>query len=488
MASQSRSNNLDLSSRTAIGIKKVPTEIEGLDAILQGGLPAGRTTLISGGPGTGKSLLGLEFLYRGAMSGNPGIFLTFEETKESVRENALTLGWDLDSLEQAGRFFLVEGQLEPHILLSGDFDLKGLLAIINGKAKTMGASRIVIDAIDVLMRVFDGSQRRQNEIFMLHKWLNDQGMTAVLTVKSVHDKASSQYDYLDFMADCVMYVDQRIRNQVNTKRLQVIKYRGSGYGGNEYPFLISDNGIHFNAITEVAMSYDTTSEMISSGDPLLDGILGGGYRTGTSILISGLTGTGKTTLASTFARSACEHGQKVLYLNYEESQDSIIAGMRSLGIDLRPAIEDSALQVLSVMPESMGIEAHLFHVVGAIRHFKPRHLVLDAISACLRIAGEAAAFDFLLRLIDVCKKMGITTILINQFKGYNQDYKFSGIGVSSIIDTIVKLRFEDTGRALTRSLIVVKSRGTRHSNKHHPYVLSDQGIQFDPGSVDEHHT
>jgi circadian clock protein KaiC len=460
------------------GVQKVPTQIEGLDIILQGGIPAGRTTLVSGGPGSGKTVLGLEFLYRGTISGKPGIFLTFEETAESIRQNAGAFGWDLASLEQEGKLFLMEGQIDPQVVLSGDFNLKGLLAIIDGKAKAMGAERIVIDAMDVLMRFFDDPKREQNEIFFLYQWLKDHKLTALLTTKNVKDTDMwSQYTYLDFMADCVIYLDQRLREQVNTKRLQVIKYRGSGYGANEYPFLITDQGFFFNPISDMELYYPPPSERISSGNTSLDAILGGGYQKGTCILISGETGTGKTSIAATFARSACEIGEKVLYVNYEESKNGLVAGMLSLGIDLRPATQGSALRVLSVMPEAMGIEEHLYHKTMVIEDFQPQHVIVDAISACKRIAGEKASFDFLLRLIHICKERGITVLLINQSGNTVQD-EISGVGISSVIDTIITLDYKATGNEINRTLLVKKSRGTRHSNRYHPFSLTRHGVQI----------
>jgi circadian clock protein KaiC len=474
------------SPKIGAGIRKVATQIEGLDQILHGGFPAGRTTLISGGPGTGKSLLGLEFLYRGAMSGNPGIFLSFEETGESIRQNALTFGWDLASREQAGTLFLMEGQIDPDAFLSGDFHLKGLLAILEGKAKAIGADRIVIDAMDILMRFFDDPRRQQNEILTLNKWLKDRKMTAILTSKKTKGTDSPEYGYLDFMADCVIYLDQRVSEQVTTKRLQVIKYRGSAYSGNEHPFLIADGGVHFNPITEAEMRYEVGTHRVSSGVPSLDAILGGGYQTGTSILISGTTGTGKTSLACTFARSACEERQRVVYVNFEESQAGMIAGMLSLKIDLRPAIQNSLLRVMPVMPESMGIEEHLFHLTTGIERFRPQHLVVDAVSACERIAGEQAAFDLMIRVIDACKKRGITIVLINQAKelaGSAAVQEISGIGISSIIDTVILLHFWDTGNEISRRLLVRKSRGTRHSFKYHNFILTDRGIQINGGAV-----
>ena len=467
------------SAKSVTELQKISTHIEGLDEILHGGLPAGRTTLVSGGPGTGKSVLGLEFLYKGALSGNPGIFIAFEETGESIRQNALTFGWDLASLEQAGTLFLMEGQLDPHVLLSGDFNLKGLFAIIEGKIQQMGADNIVIDAIDVLMRIFDDPKRQQDEIFALNKWLKDKKMTAILTAKKIKD--TDPWDYLDFMADCVIYLDQKIREQVVTKRLQIVKYRGSSYGGNEYPFFISNEGLHCYPISDVVMHYESALKRVSSGNESLDAILGGGYQRGRCILITGATGTGKTAVASTFTRSACGEGQKVLYVNYEECSDGMVAGMLSLGIDLRPAINDSALEVIPMMPESMGIEEHLFRINSAIRHFNPHHLVVDAISANKRIAGEEAAFDFLIRLVGVCKKKGITVLLINQATRLSEHHEISGMGISSLIDTIITLQYKDMGNEVGRNLLVMKSRGTKHSNKYHSYCLTDQGIQIDEG-------
>ena len=469
---------------TPTDIRKIATQIKGLDEILHGGIPAERTTLISGGPGTGKSVLGLEVLYRGAMAGNPGIFLSFEETKESIRRNALTLGRDLASLEQEGRVFLIEGQVAPHVLVSGNFNLKGLLSIIEGKAKEMGADMIVIDALDILMRLFDDPKRQQNEVFFLHQWLKEQGMTTMLTTKNVKDRGmSDQYSYLDFMADCVIYLDQRVSEQVTTKRLQVIKYRGSDYGKNEYPFFISHDGIHFNPISDTTMQYESASRRISSGSTSLDALLGGGYRAGTCILISGATGTGKTSIACTFTDSACGEGQKVLYVSYEESPHSMVQDMLSIGIDLRPAIEGSTLKLISVMPESTGIEEQLFHILTAMKSFKPHHVIIDAISACKRIAGQQAAFDFLVRLINACRKMGITVMLISQAKRLGEDQEISNIGISSIIDTIITVSFRDTGSEINRMLLVKKSRGTRHSNRYHPFFLTDQGVQIDEGSI-----
>jgi circadian clock protein KaiC len=470
-------------AKNATGIQKIATQIEGLDDILDGGLPRGRVTLVGGGPGTGKTVLGLEFLYRGARSGQPGIFVSFEESAQNIRHNALSLGWDLPTLEKAGKLVLMEMALQPEMTVSGEFNLGGLLAIIAGKAKDMGAGRIVIDALDVLLRFFDNPQREEQQIVLLHQWLQQQGLTAILTTKNPKTSdGPSACDNLDFMADCVIYLDQRIQDQVNTKRMRVVKYRGSGYGSNEYPFLIGGSGMFFNAVTDMWLHYDPPCQRVSSGIQSLDEILGGGHQRGSSVLISGATGTGKTALASTFARDACQRGQKVLYVNFEEPVDGMVAGMRSLGIDLKPPIEDCLLWVMSVMPESRGVEEHLYDLTTAIRSFRPDHVMIDAISACKRIAGEKASSDFIIRMVHFCKRRGITLISNNQAKNSRKSHEISGIGISSIIDAIITLQYKDVGNQTTRVLHVIKSRGSKHSNRYHTYSLTDDGIQFNPAT------
>ena len=478
--------NQAASTSIAAAIPKTATQIEGLDEILKGGLPIGRVTLVGGGPGAGKTVFGLELLYRAALSGEPGIFLSFEESAANIRQNARSFGWDLAALEKSGKLFLMEGLLDPEVVISGNFNLAGFLSIIEGKARDMGAGRVVIDALDVLMRYFDDPMREQQQFLGLHNWLVDNGLTAVLTTKNTKGtERPSPYEYLDFMADCVIYLDQKAQDQVNTKRMQIVKYRGSAYGSNEYPFLVTDKGMYFHAISDMLLDFEPSSKRASSGVPQLDEILGGGYFQGSAILISGMTGTGKTSVAATFAHAACAKGQKVLYINFEESRPGLLAGMRSIGIDLGSAIEGGSLWVMSTMPESRGIEEHLYDKVCAIKRFKPDHVVVDAISACKRIAGDKASFDFIMRLVNFCRRRGITTVLINQSSSEEVTHAVSGIGISSIIDTILTLYYEDAGAQTNRLLQVLKSRGTHHSNRYHTFVLTDDGVQFRANRPDQ---
>ena len=479
MARRGRKEETEVSRTKAKGLRKATTRIAGLDEVLNGGLPAGQTTLISGGPGTGKSILGLEFLYHGAAAGEPGIFVTFEERTPAIRQNALTLGWDLAPLEQAGKLFLMEAHVDPQAVLSGEFNLKGLIAIINGKATAMKADRIVIDALDVLLRLFDDPARERNELYVLHDWLIDHDMTAVLTVKTAKDDQSSgRYEFLDFMANCVIYLDQRVTGQIATRRLRVLKYRGSGFGRNEYPFCITDEGITIIPISSAGLQHKPLGPKVSSGHPRLDILLDGGYRRASCILISGTTGTGKTTLASTFVQSACERGEKVLYINFEESQDAMVSGMLSPGVDLRPPLQAGRLRFLTAMPEAMGVEEHLILAFKAIKAFQPDHVVVDAISACERIGTKEAAYDYLMRLANVCKEQGITLILTNQTSGFREEHEISGIGISSMVDTVIFLRYIEIGGEINRMVLIMKSRGSKHSNQYREFLITDHGIDI----------
>ena len=461
-------------------IPKVPTQIPGLDEVLEGGLPRGRTTLASGGPGSGKTVLGLEFLCRGALAGEPGVFVTFEERAEAVRTNALSMGWDLAALEKAGKVAIVEARLYGEEVLSGDFDIQGILAIVEGHAKRIRAKRVVMDALDVLLRVFSDAQRERSELYRLHDWLIDRKLTSVLSVKAQLDgNMAHRYEFLDFMADCVIRLDHRVLGQVATRRLRVIKYRGSGFGTNEYPYVIGNHGIVLFPLTQAELTHQPLGQKVSSGLAGLDAMLDGGFRRAACILIAGSSGTGKTTLASAFARSASRRKEKVLYLSFEESQEAMIAGMLSAGIDLRPALRTQRLMVQTALPEAMGSDNHLVRALEALDSFKPDHLILDAISACVRMGSERAAFDYLMRLVAVVKERGITCILTNQITGLlGGGEELSGIGFSSVVDAVIHLRFVDAGQEIGRQILIIKSRGSGHSNRRESFYITEQGIEF----------
>jgi len=472
---------LSRKQKTVQELAKAASYISGLDEILYGGLPEGRTTLLEGSPGTGKSIVGLEFLYRGALAGEAGIFITFEERADSVRRNAGTLGWDLENLEKADKLAIIEARMDPETVVSGDFDLKALLAIIEGQSKAIGAKRIVFDALDVLMRLFDNSNRERSELYYLNEWLLDHKMTAILTVKaSGGNTVFDRYEFLEFMADCVIRLIQRPGEWVATRELQVIKYRGSDFGRNAYPFVIQPGGISVIPISEFGLEHQAMGPHDSSGNEQMDSVLGGGYRRGSAILIAGSSGTGKTTMAITFVNAACDRGQKVLYLSFEESEAAMVTTMLSPGIDLRPVIKKGLLKMMTSMPEAFGTEKHLVRTFKMIEEFKPDHVVVDAISSFERMGSDRAAFEFAMRLTNRCKDKGITLVMTNQSSGGSDDrIAISGIGISSIIDALLWLRFIEEGNRLKRKLLVVKSRGSKHSSQYHDFRITDHGIEIE---------
>jgi len=448
--------------------------------VLGGGLPAGRMTLLNGGAGSGKSLIGLQSLLHGARAGEPGILVLFEERADAVRLNARSLGWDLAALERSNKLFLLDARLNPDALVSGDFSIKGLLAILDRQAKAMRARRLVLDAVDTLVQLYDSASRERQELHGLHEWLLDRRLTTIMTVKSLpQGDARSRYEFLDFMADCVIDVDQRVTAQVATRRLRVVKYRGSGYGRNEYPFIISQDGINVIPITSNVLQHRAPGDRMSTGQAQLDPLLDGGFKRGTSILIVGTAGAGKTTLACVFAQAACRRGERVLYLSFEESPESLVSNMLSPGIVLRPLIKAGHLIVQSYLPEAMGVEEHLFLALQALDELRPKHVVVDAISACTRMGSPHAAFEYLMRVLNACKERGVTCFYLNQSTGADVVAEISGIGISSIIDTVVLLRQLPIDGAMTRQVIVMKSRGSRHSEQFHEFRINDGGIHLD---------
>jgi circadian clock protein KaiC len=464
-------------TRAHTALKKVPTGVHGLDSVLKGGLPAGRATLLCGGPGTGKSVLALEFLFRGALAGEPGIFVTFEESADIIRQNAATLGWDLAALERRGKLFLLEARVSREALHSGDFNLTGLLAIIAGKARQMKARRVVFDALDVIMRVYRDPYREQDELYALHDWLSGLGVTSILTAKMFENSGQpGHYEFLHYMADCVINLDQRVQDRVATRFLLVVKFRGSDFGRNENPFVIIDDGVKFTPLSATNLEFGPSKGTVSIGHPGIDAIMGGPLRRGSCLLISGSPGTGKTTIACNFARAACARKERVLYVSFEESRESLTDCMLSPGIDLRPALKSGRLKILSYMPESAGANVHLYRILKAVDEFKPDHLVIDAMSSSLRMGAEHTAFDFAIRLVSICKELGVTAVLTAQLEGLGGMVDISGLNISSLADTVMALRYIDVGGEMNRMLLVVKARGRRHSNQYREFLISSGGI------------
>lgn len=487
MNTEGDSNQEELASsgQSPQALPKMPTGVAGLDDILHGGLPQARTTLLIGGPGSGKTVLSLETLYRSAQAGQPGLYISFEETAAAVRTNALSMGWDLAELERQGLLVLIDPKLDYHAVRAGEFSIKGLLAILEGQAERIGSQLVVIDAIDALMRLFEDPGRRDDEVYRLHYWLIERGLTTMVTLKTRPERpAEPSFPFLDFLADCVVMLDQRVVEQVCTRRLRVVKYRGSGYVSNECPFVITPEAVVMMPVSSAELLQKPLGPSKSAGHKKLDELLGGGYRQGSAVFVVGPSGCGKTTVACTLAVEAAKRGERTLYVSFEEGEQGLISAMRSPGLDLAPHIERGMIEILTAMPESLGVEEHLLRLLRAVERFDPTHVVIDAISAARRMGSSHAAFDFLVRLLSMCRERGITCIYLNQTPQGAAVEHISGFGISSLIDTMVILDYIWEGEKIGRSILVLKSRGTRHSRLKHRLVISDDGIDvFRPETV-----
>lgn len=457
-------------------VQKMPTEVRGLDDILHGGIPKGRTTLLSGGPGSGKTVFALEILYHRALAGEPGIFISFEESPEAIRCNAASLNWDLVALEDAGQLVILDGRMDPYALRAGDFDIKGLLAILGGQSREMGATLVVIDAIDALLRLLDDPRIEREQLELLHRWLSEQNVTSLLTVKNSGKDRGADYDFLDYMVDCVIELDQRVTGQVSTRRGRVLKYRGSSYERNEYPFAITERGIRCVPVSGVRLWHAVSDETFSSGNRQIDQMLGGGLVRSSATLISGASGTGKTSLAATIAHAACGRDERVLYLQFEEAGETMIRRALSSGIDLRPAVGAGLLRIEALMPEATGIEEHLIRILDAIDEHDPAVLIVDAITATSRAATREAAYDFLVRLISVCRQAGISCIMTHQAQQITEHSQIAAMGISSLLDTLILLAYDEDEDVFHRTILVLKSRGMSHSNRRLRFEITDAGL------------
>lgn len=434
-----------------------------------------------GGPGAGKTVLSLETLCNAAANGCPGVFLSFEERADAVRANAASMGWDLAALADSGRVAVVHPQLDYRAVRAGQFSIDGLLAVIKGHAEQIHARFVIIDAIDALLRLFIDHDRRDDALYRLHDWLLEQGFTTILTVKSrASGHGEPGYWFLDFLADCVLLLDQRIIEQITTRRLHVVKYRGSGFSSNESPFVITPRGLVVMPVSSADLVQRPLGELCSSGHETLDAMLGGGYRKGSAVLVAGPTGSGKTTLACTFARAAGQRRERTLYVSFEEGEESILGAMETTGLDLRQAVEQGYLKILTALPESLGIEEHLLRILDAMDRFNPDHLVVDAISATQRMGSQTGGYDFLVRLLTCCARRAITTVYLNQAPYGRTTDSISGVGISSLIDTALILDYVWDRDTLGRSIFVLKSRGTSHCRQIHRLDVSDQGLIIDP--------
>ncbi|HEX5048741.1 MAG TPA: circadian clock protein KaiC [Gammaproteobacteria bacterium] len=476
---KTRSVKSSASNAPARTLPKAPTGIDGLDEITGGGLPRGRPTLVCGSAGCGKTLLSMEFLVRGAVEyGEPGAFIAFEETPEELAQNVRSLGFDLDALIARKKLAIDYIRVEPNeIQETGEFDLDGLFIRLALAIDTVNAKRVVLDTIETLFSGFRNQALLRAELRRLFRWLKDKGVTAIVTGERGEGQLTRQ-GLEEYVSDCVILLDHRVREQVSTRRLRIVKYRGSLHGTNEYPFLIDERGIAVLPITGLSLAHDASNERISTGIPALDEMLDGkGYYRGSSVLVSGTAGTGKTSIAAHFAKEICARGERCLYLAFEESPSQMIRNMRSIGVNLEPYRRNGTLTLHASRPSLLGLEAHLVQVHKYVTELEPTTVIVDPISNFVATGSAGDAEAMLLRLIDFLKARQITALFTHLTAG-GHTLEATDIGVSSLIDTWLLLRDIELGGERNRGIYVIKSRGMAHSNQVREFLLTSRGVQL----------
>ncbi|HXS67330.1 MAG TPA: circadian clock protein KaiC [Candidatus Polarisedimenticolia bacterium] len=467
-------------TKNRISLPKSPTGIKGLDEITDGGLPKGRPTLVCGGAGCGKSMLGVEFLVRGVTEFNePGVLMTFEELPEDVIKNSRSLGFDIDGLIARKKLFLDYVRVErSEIQETGEYDLEGIFVRLNYAIESLGAKRVVLDTIESLFVGLTNVSILRAELRRLFNWLKEKGVTAIITGEK-GEGTLTRNGLEEYVSDCVIMLDHRVIDQVSTRRLRVVKYRGSTHGTNEYPFLINENGFSVLPISSLGLSHDVSSERISTGVERLDAMLGGkGYYRGSSVLISGTAGTGKSSLASYFVDAASRRGERTLYFAFEESPQQIIRNMRSIGLNLEPWVKKGLLQFHSSRPTLYGLETHLAVMHKIVKEFQPRAVVVDPISNLINTGSSTEVRSMLLRLVDFFKSKQITALFTSLTSLGDSTLEETDIGVSSIMDTWLLLRDIELGGERNRGIYVLKSRGMAHSNQIREFLISNNGIDI----------
>jgi circadian clock protein KaiC len=459
------------------GLDKCPTGIEGLDEITEGGLPRGRPTLVCGGAGSGKTLLAMEFIVRGIREyGEPGVFVTFEETEEDLAKNVASLGFDLTDLQRRNELAVDYIYIERHeIEETGEYDLEGLFVRLGAAIDSVKAKRVAIDSLEALFGGLPNEAILRAELRRLFRWLKDRRVTAIITGEQ-GSNTLTRYGLEEYVSDCVIVLNHRVVNQVATRRLRVVKYRGSSHGTSEYPTMIDETGLSVLPISSLSLDYSVTVERVSTGVGWLDEMLGGkGYFKGSSVLVSGTAGAGKSSIAAAFADNVCSTGGKCLYFSFEESPAQIVRNMASIGFDLKRHVEEGALRFHSVRPTLHGLEQHLVSIHKLVNEFQPAGVVIDPVTNLVTVGDSAEVKAMLTRMIDYLKNLGITAVLTSLTPGGNA-VEDTDVGVSSLMDTWLLLEMIQSAGERNRSLYVLKSRGMAHSNRMCPFMLTDQGI------------
>ncbi|MGE5383709.1 MAG: circadian clock protein KaiC [Omnitrophica WOR_2 bacterium] len=456
---------------------KTPTGIDGLDEITYGGFPKGRPILICGGAGCGKTLMAIQFLVKGITDyGEPGVFMSFEESTSDLTQNVKSLGFDLEELKAENKLRVDYVYVErSEIEETGDYDLEGLFVRLNYAIDAIGAKRVVLDTIESLFSGLNNTAILRSELRRLFRWLKEKGVTTIVTGEK-GDTTFTRQGLEEYISDCVIFLDFRVIDQIATRRMRIVKYRGSTHGTNEYPFLIDESGISVIPVTSLKLDFTSSNEIISTGLPALNMLFSrGGIYKNSSTLITGTAGTSKTILASYFAMSSCERNEPVLYFSFEESPDQLIRNMLTIGLDFRPIVSAKLMHIHSSRPSLQGLELHLLSLFKLIREINPKTVIIDPISSLISIGSSSEVRAMLVRLMDMLKMKEInalfTCLTSSQFDSVTGD-------ISSLSDTWINLSNteEDSGRS--RSLNIVKTRGMGHSNKSQYFNITNEGIQL----------
>lgn len=460
-------------------LEKAQTGIEGFDKIVEGGLPKGRTSLVCGGPGSGKTLLSTEFLVRGAQQfGEPGVFMAFEETPGELAKNVASLGIDLDTLIEQKKIFIDYVRIErSEIEETGEYDLEGLFIRLDAAIREIGAKRVVLDTIETIFAGFSNENILRSEIRRLFRWMKDRGITAIVTGER-GEKSLTRYGLEEYVSDCVILLENRVENKISNRILRVVKYRGSAHGADEYPFLIGDKGIWVSPITSLGLDYSSSTDRISTGIASLDQMLDGqGYFRGSSVLITGSAGTGKTSLAATLVDAACRRGERCLYFAFEEAPSQTIRNMLSIGIDLKQWVNQGNLHFRAVRPSFYGTEMHLLTIQKLVEEFHPDIIVVDPVTNLTAIGSESEVKSLMVRLIDYLKMKQITTLFTGLTTEGGEESN-SELGVSSLMDTWILVRNLESNGERNRGLYVLKARGMAHSSQIREFRLTNDGLQL----------
>ena len=461
-------------------LPKAPTGIDGLDEITEGGLPQGRPTLVCGSAGCGKTLLGVEFLVRGILDyDEPGVLMTFEETAEELTANVASLGFDLVQLQADKKLRLDHVHVDrSEIAETGEYDLEGLFIRLGYAIDSIGAKRVVLDTIESLFSGFPNEAVLRSEIRRLFRWLKDKGVTTVITAERGEGTLTRQ-GLEEYVSDCVILLDNRVIDQITTRRLRIVKYRGSTHGTNEYPYIITEEGISVLPVTSLKLEHAVSDEVVSTGVPDLDAMFtrGGLYR-GSSTLITGTAGTAKTTLASAFALEACRRGERCLFFAFEESPAQLLRNMASVGLELAPFETSGQLRVEASRPTINGLERHLVTLHKLIREFRPQTVVIDPISNLVSVGSISEVRSMLTRLVDYLKVEGITALFTALISGNHAQQEMTEEGISSLVDTWIHVRDLEGVGERNRGISILKARGMAHSNQVREFVVTSQGIQL----------